>query len=399
MFKKAITLLTAAILIIAMMAGCSSQQKPAEPSGNTPSVSAQASQSSAEASSAAPVQSSAAASEKSPQAIVPFATQRTLNVFNWGEYMDESLLQKFGKEYNVKVNYTTYDSNESMYAIVSTEGSTVDMIFPSDYMIERMIREERLNAINYDNIPNFKYISDFCKNRSFDPGNKYSVPYTWGTVGILYNKTMVTEPVDSWSVLWDEKYKDNIYMYDSMRDSIGVALKKLGYSLNTKNEADIRAAGDALIAQKSLVKAYGTDDIKTSILQGSGAMGVVYSGDATKAFEEDKNGDLNYVIPKEGSNIWFDNVAIMKNSKNADVAEAFINFLLDPENAAVNTAFIGYASPNSEVMKNIDEEYKSDPAFNPSQADIDRCEVYFDIAGDEKINKLYDEVWNKLKAE
>ncbi len=323
--------------------------------------------------------------------------KKTLNVLNWGEYIDESVVQEFSEKYNVEINYNTTDSNEAMYAVVSTEGSQVDVIFPSDYMIERLIREGRLHEIDYGNIPNFKYISDFCKNRSFDPGNKYSVPYTWGTVGILYNKDMVQEPVDSWSILWDEKYRDNIYMYDSKRDSIAVALKKLKYSINTKNEDEIRQAGAALKAQKPLVKAYGTDDIKQSVINGSGALGVVYSGDAVVSLMENEN--LGYCFPKEGSNIWFDNATIMKNSKNAGLAEQFINFLLDPEIGLKNTQYIGYASPNSEVMKNIGEEYLNNPAFNPPQDVIGNCEVYADLDANATIKALYEQLWNDVKAQ
>jgi spermidine/putrescine transport system substrate-binding protein len=323
--------------------------------------------------------------------------KQTLNVLNWGEYMDDTVIQQFSKEYNVEINYNTTDSNEAMYAVVSTEGSQVDVIFPSDYMIERLIREERLHEINYANIPNFKYISDFCKNRNFDPGNKYSVPYTWGTVGILYNKDMVTDPVDSWSILWDEKYKDNIYMYDSKRDSIAVALKKLGYSLNTKNTEEIKKAGQKLKEQKPLVKAYGTDDIKQSIISGSGALGVVYSGDAVVSLMENEN--LGYCFPKEGSNIWFDNATIMKNSKNPELAEKFINFLLDPEIGLKNTEYISYSSPNAEVMKNIGKEYLDISAFNPPQDVIDNCEVYADLDADESIKALYEQLWNDIRAQ
>lgn len=381
-----------AVFALALISGCSNNA-PAASSGAPASASPDAAVS--PASSASPASSEAASK---PAEIKPFAEKRTLNVLNWGEYMDDSLRAKFEKEYNVTVNYNTCTSNEQMYTVVSTEDSSADIIFPSDYMVERLIREGLLLEVDYNSLPNFKNVSDFCKNKNFDPGNKYSVPYTWGTLGILYNKKMVTDPVKSWSILWNEKYKDNIYMYDSMRDSMAVALIKLGYSINTTNQDEINAAGKALMDQKPLVKAYGTDDIKQSLLSGSGALGVVYSGDAMIAFEDDKDGVLDYAVPEEGSNIWFDNMVIMKNSKNVDVAEAFINFFLDPENSKANSESIGYPSSVSDAMKNLSDEYKNNPAFNPPEATLNRCEVYADVTSDEAVKSLYEDLWDQVKA-
>ena len=186
-----------------------------------------------------------------------------LNVFNWGDYMCDTVLEAFEKEYpHIKVNYETYTTNEDMYVKIKTGGSAYDVAFPSDYMIKRMIDEGLVKEINMDNIPNYKYIDDQFKNLSYDPDNKYSVPYLWGTVGILYNKTMVTEPVDSWSILWDEKYKKQIIMSDSERDSIGITLKMLGYSMNTKNIDELEEAKQKMIEQKPLVLAYLVDEAK-----------------------------------------------------------------------------------------------------------------------------------------
>ena len=222
-----------------------------------------------------------------------------LNVFNWGDYMCDTVLEAFEKEYpHIKVNYETYTTNEDMYVKIKTGGSAYDVAFPSDYMIKRMIDEGLVKEINMDNIPNYKYIDDQFKNLSFDPDNKYSVPYLWGTVGILYNKTMVTEPVDSWSILWDEKYKKQIIMSDSERDSIGITLKMLGYSMNTKNIDELEEAKQKMIEQKPLVLAYLVDEAKDMMVAESAAMAVVWSGDALIAMGENEN--LAYAIPQGG---------------------------------------------------------------------------------------------------
>ena len=233
----------------------------------------------------------------------------TLNVLNWGDYIDENVIAQFEKEHpNIKIKYSTAASNEEMLIKLSAPDSIYDICFPSDYTIEKMVAKDMLHELNKDNIPNIKNIDERFLNLSFDPGNKYSVPYMWGTVGILYNKTIVTKPVTSWKILWDPDYSGQILMYDSIRDTIGVTLKMLGYSINTRNEADIKAAQEALIQQKPLVKAYLDDPIKSTMIAGNGALAVVYSGDAMWCIQE--NPDLGYAVPDEGSNLWFDNIII-----------------------------------------------------------------------------------------
>ena len=251
----------------------------------------------------------------------------TLNVLNWGDYIDPALLRQFEDETGISVKYTTMTSNEEMLVKLASPDNIYDVCFPSDYIIEKLIADDLLYKIDQANIPNLKNIDSRFLDLSFDPGNQYSVPYMWGTVGILYNTTMVTDPVDSWNILWDEKYAGEILMYDSMRDTIGITLKKLGYDINTRNEEDILAAQEALIAQKPLVRAYLTDDIKMELINGNAAMGVVYSGDAVYCISE--NPDLAYVVPKEGSNVWFDNIIIPKTSQHTAEAEKFIDFLCD----------------------------------------------------------------------
>ncbi len=317
----------------------------------------------------------------------------TINVLNWGDYIDPELLIKFEKETGVAVKYTTMTSNEEMLVKLSSADCIYDMCFPSDYVIEKLIAQDLLYAINKDNIPNMRHIDARFLDLSFDPDNTYSIPYMWGTVGILYNKTMVTEPVDSWKILWDERYAGQILMYDSVRDTIGVTLKMLGFGLNTRNEGDVRAAMDALIKQKPLVRAYLTDDIKMEMINGSAALGIVYSGDAVACMYE--NEDLAYAVPKEGSNVWFDNVVIPKSSAHQAEAEAFINFLCDPENAAQNSEYIGYSTPNADALQIMGETYIDDPTYNPPQDVLDRCEIFHDL-GD--FITVFTDAWTRIKA-
>ena len=228
---------------------------------------------------------------------------------------------------------------------------------------------------------------------SFDPDNTYSIPYMWGTVGILYNTTMVSSPIDSWTSLWDEQYSGEILMYDSMRDTIGITLKMLGKDINTRDAADVLAAQEALIAQKPLVRAYLTDDIKMELINGSAAMGVVYSGDAVYCIGE--NPDLAYVVPKEGSNVWFDNMIIPKSASHKTEAEQFINFLCGAEVAAQNSDYIGYSTPNAAALQLMGSDYIDDPTFNPSQEVLDLCQIYHDL-GD--FVSVFSDAWTKVKA-
>ena len=247
--------------------------------------------------------------------------------------------------------------------------------------------------LDMSKIPNKKNIADrmYEVTNTFDPGNKYSLPYMWGTVGILYNTKMVEEDVDSWGILWDEKYTGQIWMYDSMRDTLGITLKYLGYDLNTRNEAEVAAARDKLIEQAPIRKGFGTDNMRTSMINNKGALGVIYSGDAYAAIEE--NEDLAYVVPKEGSNVWYDNVVIPKTAKNVAAAHAFINFLNDGNVAARNTEFICYSTPNAAAMERLDESFTEDETYNPSQEVLDRCEVFHDL-GD--FVDVFSAAWSKV---
>lgn len=319
----------------------------------------------------------------------------TLNVLNWGDYIDEELLKQFTEETGIQVKYSTMANNEEMLVKLEQPDCIYDICFPSDYIIEKLIAKDLLHELNKANIPNLANIDERFLNLSFDPDNKYSVPYMWGTVGILYNTTIVTEPVTSWNILWDEKYSGQILMYDSIRDSIGITLKKLGYSINTREQADIKAAEEALIAQKPLVLAYLGDSIKDTMINGGGALAVVYSGDAMWCKDEEEgNPDLAYAVPDEGSNVWFDNVIIPKSSKNAEAAEKFINFLCDAQVAKANTEYIGYSTPNKAAFALLDSYYTDDPVYNPPQDVLDNCEIFHDL-GD--FITVYNDAWNNIK--
>ncbi len=320
-----------------------------------------------------------------------------LNVFNWGEYIDKELLTKFENETGIKVNYELFDTNETMIAKLETGGTAYDVIFPSDYVIEEMINKGMLSKIDFSNIPNFQYIDDRFKNLSYDPKNEYSVPYFWGTLGILYNTEMVTEPVESWDILWDEKYAGKILMLDSMRDTIGVALKKLGYSVNTTDPQQIQQAKELLIQQKSMVNGYYVDEISDMMINGDAALALNWSGAAMDIYWQDVE-YIKYAVPKDGSNLWFDCMVIPSASKHKKEAEMFINFMLDPDNAYQNTEFVGYATPNKaalEMLKETSPEVVNMDAYYPSEEVLDRCEVFIDL-GDKK--ELYNQAWIQFQA-
>lgn len=318
-------------------------------------------------------------------------------VYNWGEYLDPEVLTMFEEETGIDVVYEEFETNEILYPKISSGAIAYDVICPSDYMIQRMIENNLLAEINFDNIPNVKNIGkDYMEqSRQFDPENKYSVPYCWGTVGILYNKTMVDEPITSWSVLWDEKYKDNILMQDSVRDAFGVTLKYLGYSLNSTDLDELTEARDLLIKQKPLVQAYVIDQVRDKMIGNEAAIGVIYSGEAI--YTQMENPDLEYVIPEEGSNIWIDSWVIPKNAENKENAEKFINFLCRPEIALMNFEYITYSTPNIEARKMIEDEAirNSEIAF-PDLSKYDNLET-FQYLGTEA-DQTYGELWNQVKS-
>ena len=319
--------------------------------------------------------------------------KETLYVYNWGDYMDESVIAEFEKETGIKVVYDTFATNEDMYVKIKSGGSSYDLIFPSDYMITRMRDEGMLEKINLANIPNFKYIDDRFKGQDYDPNNEYSIPYMWGTVGILYNTTMVDDPVDSWDILWDPKYSKQILMLDSQRDAIGIALIKAGYSLNSTDPTEISEAGELLKQQKPLVLAYALDEIKDKMVAGEAALALVWSGEAIYAMQE--NPDLDYAIPKEGTNLWFDGMAIPKGAKNKEAAEKFIDYLCRTEIAFRNADYTGYATPHIEARELLDPEIRNNKAAYPDEEDLVNTEVFVSLG---EVLKEYDRVWTEVKA-
>lgn len=318
-------------------------------------------------------------------------------VYNWGEYIDPEIIDLFEEETGIDVIYEEFETNEIMYPKIQSGAIAYDVVCPSDYMIQRMIENDLLAEINYDHIPNLKYIGDnYMKmTRQFDPENKYSVPYLWGTVGILYNKKMVDEPVDSWGILWDKKYEDSILMQDSVRDAFAVALKYLGYSLNSTDLDELEAAKNLLIEQKPLVQAYVIDQVRDKMIGGEAALGVIYSGEALYCQQE--NPDLDYVIPKEGTNIWIDSWVIPKNAKNVENAGAFINFLCRPDIAKMNFDYITYSIPNTAGRDLIeDESLRNSPIAFPDDSKLENCET-FQFLGDDN-DALYNRLWREIKS-
>ncbi len=318
-------------------------------------------------------------------------------VYNWGEYIDPEVLTMFEKETGIDVVYEEFETNEILYPKVSSGAIAYDVVCPSDYMIQRMIENDLLTEINFDNIPNIKNIGQqyMDQSRQFDPENKYSVPYCWGTVGILYNKTMVDEPVDSWSILWDPKYKDNILMQDSVRDAFGVTLKYLGYSLNSTDLDELNDAKNLLIEQKPLVQAYVIDQVRDKMIGNEAALGVIYSGEAI--YTQKENPNLEYVIPKEGSNIWIDSWVIPKNSEHKENAEKFINFLCRPDIALMNFEYITYSTPNEAARALIeDDDIRNSEIAFPDLSKYDNLET-FQYLGTEA-DQVYGDLWNKVKS-
>lgn len=313
-----------------------------------------------------------------------------IKVYNWYDYIDPDVLTIFEEETGIKVNYVNFSQNEDMYTRLSTGAEVYDVVVPSEYMIERLIKEDLLAELNLDNIPNLENVMDSLRDPIYDPGNAHSVPYMWGTLGIVYNTEMVEEPVTSWTALLDERYSGSIFMMDSVRDTVGLALKTLGYSVNSHDEGELAAAGEWLMAQRDsgVVAGYILDQAKDMMANNEAAMAVMYSGDALYAME--KNDKLAYVIPDEGSNIWVDGMCIPKVCQNKEAAECFINFMCRPDIAQKNMEYIYYSSPIKQVAENLSEEELASTAMNPTDEMVARCEYYVDISD---VAYMYDDIW------
>lgn len=322
-------------------------------------------------------------------------SKTVINVYNVGDYIDEDVIAMFEKENpDIKVNYETYYTNEEMYIKVKNKSSAYDVLFPSDYMVERMIQEGLLNKLNYDNIPNIENIGEQYLNLDYDPKREYSVPYMWGTMGIMYNKDMVDEKdVTSWRAVFDEKYSGKIFMLDSERDMIGITMKMLGYSMNSKEDAELAEAKEALIKQKPLVKAYCGDEVKDKMIANEGAMTIAWSGDAFYCME--LNDSLAYSVPEEGSNLWFDSMVVPVTSKHQAEAEKFIDFMCRPDIAKLNAEYIGYSTANTEAQKLLGKEISGDKLRYPDLSELDNMEIF---AYDPELTEKYSELWQQVKV-
>lgn len=319
-------------------------------------------------------------------------------VYNWGEYIDPETLRMFEEETGIRVIYDEFETNESMYPKVESGAVAYDIACPSDYMISRMIQNGMLAEIDYDKMPNARKnigAQYYEQSRGFDPDNKYSVPYCWGTVGILYNKTMVEEPITRWEQLWDEKYADNILMQDSVRDSFMVTEKLNGFSMNTLDPSELEIAKNALIRQKPLVQAYVVDQVRDKMIGGEAAIGVIYSGEAI--YTQRENPDLVYVVPEEGTNVWIDSWVILKNAPNKANAEKFIDFMCRADIALQNFDYITYSTPNTAARELIeDEEIKNSEIAFPDLSQYENLETYVYLG--EEGDSLYNELWKEVKS-
>ncbi len=322
-------------------------------------------------------------------------TGEYINVYNWGQSIADGsdgsvdLIAEFTRRTGIKVNYSTYESNEAMYTRLKNGGSSYDVIIPSDYMIGRLIAEDMLLPLDFENIPNYQYIDEEFKNRSYDPENKYSVPYTWGTVGIIYNTKYVTKPVDSWSILWDEEYAGKILMFGNPRDAFAVAQFLLGIDVNTTDKEELRRAAEKLKEQKPIVQQYVMDQSYSQMEREEAWIVPYYAGDylTMKA----NNDNLAFAFPKEGFNLFIDAMCIPKSAQNKKAAEMFINFLCDPEISAANMEFLGYATPISEAKQYMSEELVNNEVAYPS-AEILALGRSFETLPDETIRYM-DELW------
>lgn len=323
--------------------------------------------------------------------------QKSITVFNWEDYIDPEILEEFTEETGIQVKYQRFTTNEDMYIKLVKSGADYDVVFPSDYLIERFIAEDLVAPLDKSKLSNLENNYDWLLHPDYDPDTTYSVPYMWGTVGVLYNYAMTGEDITSWRQLWDVKYKDQVCMMDSLRDTMGVTLKMLGYSMNTHDIAALEAARDALIEQKTsgVLLAYGVDDIKDKLINGECAIGLVWSGDAV--YSMGYNEDLRYSVPEEGSNVWLDGMVIPKSSTHKDEAHEFINFLMRPDIAARNSEYIGYSTPNEKAMDMLDAELSGDPTFNPPQDVIDRCEWFHDLPAD--LLPTYEKLFTEVTAQ
>ena len=324
----------------------------------------------------------------------------TLNVYNWGLYISDgsddsvNVLSAFEDLTGIKVNYTTFDSNESLYAKMKSGGASYDVIVPSEYMVGKMISEGMLAPLNFDNIPNFADIGEEYRGWDFDPDNTYSVPYTWGTTGIIYNTTMVDEAPTSWADLWDVQYTNDVLMFNNSRDAYAIADKKIGYSMNPQSVDEVSTVMNELKTQKNVVQAYVMDEIFDKMEGGEAAMAPYYAGDAITMIDE--NPDLAFVHPEEGVNFFVDSMCIPANAKNKEAGEMFINYMCETSVGLANCDFIGYSTPLTEVWNELDDDLKYSEIAYPGEDVMKKAEVFNTLPDD--INAAMDAQWSEMKS-
>lgn len=318
----------------------------------------------------------------------------TLTVYNWYDYIAPEVIDLFTEETGIKVSYVNFTTNEEMYTKLEADPGAYDVLFPSDYIIERLVKQDMLAELNYDNMPNAAGLLEWLKSPAYDEGGKHSVAYMWGTVGILYNPEKTGGEITSWDVLFSQDYAGEVIMMNSVRDTLGVALKKLGYSMNSVERSELEQARDLLIEQKQsgITSGYLVDETKDKMVAGEAALAVMWSGDALYAME--KNENLAYCVPEEGSNIWVDGMCVPAASKNQAAAEVFIDFLCRPDIAQMNMEYIYYSTPIEAVVENMDEEMRQDATLNPPQDVVDRCEFFLDVSD---YMEMYEEIWMEVR--
>ncbi len=332
-----------------------------------------------------------------PASSVQAADTVTINVYNWGQYISDgsdgyiNVIKEFEAAYpNIKVNYMTFDSNESMYTKLEAGGTSFDVIIPSDYMVDTLIRQDLLEPLDYSNIPNYKYIDKAFRNREYDPENKYSVPYTWGCVGIIYNSLYVNEEdTGSWDLLWNKDYAGKILMFDNPRDAFAIGEALLGYSLNTENPKELAAVAEKLKEQKNLVQSYVMDQVFDKLERGEAWIGPYYSGDYLLMVEE--NEDLRFYYPEEGYNLFIDAMCIPKGAQHKKEAEIFINFLCEPEICGPNLEWLSYAPPESAAKEFMDPEFAYDPIIDPDEEVLEKGQAFRALSteGMQEMNRLW----------
>ncbi|MBF0699891.1 ABC transporter substrate-binding protein [Streptococcus danieliae] len=300
--------------------------------------------------------------------------KRPLVIYNWGDYIDPELIKRFTEETGIRIQYETFDSNEAMYTKVKQGGTTYDLVIPSEYMIQKMIQEGLAEKLDHSKITGLEHIDPSLLDQSFDPKNAYSIPYFWGTLGIVYNDQLIDQAPQHWADLWNPAYKNQIMLIDGAREVMGLSLNSLGYSINSQKQKELNQATDHLYKLTPNIKAIVADEMKNYMIQNNAGIGVTFSGEARQMLDENEH--LHYVVPPEGSNLWFDNIVIPHTVKNREAAYAFINFMLQPDVALQNAEYIGYSTPNLTAQAELPDEMRLDQAFYPTEEAKQNLEVY-----------------------